>query len=153
MTWGIGRSDVQLLLADKDIERIDGDAANGAFLLDAARLRLESARTLQTSDPVSSFEIAYEGVRHAATALLTQQGLRPTSNGGHRAICRVVVAQFGPGFDFFNRMRQIRNTVEYQRGPGALEIQAAVVDEAMRYLGEIIDRSERLLPELPMWRI
>lgn len=152
MTWDTGRSEIAAALERGELESITGDAANGAFLLGQARLRLDSARTILDTDPVGAFEFAYESVRHTATALLLQQGLRPTSDGGHIAICRAVSAQFGGAFDFLNHLRILRNALEYPRGPGSLDIQASVMAKALDYAEDTLQRSTLLLEELTIWR-
>lgn len=105
MTWTKGRQEVQNLLDNKHLDRITGDAANGQFLITAAKTRLTSAQTIAPTDAVGAFELAYESVRLSATALRLQQGLRPKSEGGHLAVVDAVRAQFGDAFDFFNVMR------------------------------------------------
>src|SRR6185437_2022080 len=61
-----------------------------------ARRGLEAARALADSAPDSSVVLAYDAARQACVAVLAQQGLRPTTTGGHYAIEEVVRAQFGP---------------------------------------------------------
>jgi hypothetical protein len=76
--------------------------------------------------PDSAFVLAYDAARSAATALLAQQGLRPTTKGGHYAVEHAVRAQFGPGFRQFGALRRRRNELEYPERPDDY----ATVDEA-----------------------
>ena len=82
-------------------------------MLDKAQRTLDTARTIAAADPNSAYTLAYEAARHAGTALLAQQGLRPTSRGGHYALERALRGQFGQGFRAFGTMRRRRNELEY----------------------------------------
>ena len=55
--------------------------------------------------------------RQACVALLAQQGLRPTSAGGHYAIEEVIRAQFGSSLRAFGGLRRRRNELEYPPYP------------------------------------
>ena len=81
MTWTPGHETITELLAVGHLARISGDAANGYYLLEQAHHRLASARVIAGTDPIGSFELAYDGVRQAAVALLAQQGLRAKLEG------------------------------------------------------------------------
>lgn len=84
MTWMQGHTTITELLAVGHLARISGDAANGAYLLEQGRQRIASAHTIAANDPVGAFfELAYDGVRQAAVALLAQQELRAKLEGGH----------------------------------------------------------------------
>lgn len=65
-----------------------------------------SAGELADTDPDSAYTLAYDAARFACTALLTHQGLRPTTTGGHDAVDVAVREQFGG-------MRRQRNELEY----------------------------------------
>jgi uncharacterized protein (UPF0332 family) len=147
-----GNEDIQRSLDDQSLEQIAGEAAHGEFLLDAARKAVASAKMIAEFDPVSAFEVVYTAARHSATALLIQQGLRPTTQGGHQAVCDVARAQFGDSYDFLNEMRILRNSLEYPRGPGSLKIQTNVVSKAITYTEDLIAKSEKALPVLTIWR-
>jgi hypothetical protein len=58
-------------------------------------------------------QLAYDAARKAALALLTAQGLRATTNGGHKATAEAAAAQFDGTFDRLDRMRRRRNDAEY----------------------------------------
>jgi HEPN domain-containing protein len=94
--------------------------------LEKASVTLETARSAADRDPDSAFVLAYDAARSAATALLAQQGLRPTTKGGHYAVEQAVRAQFGPGFRQFGALRRRRNELEYPERPDDY----ATVDEA-----------------------
>jgi hypothetical protein len=95
MRWNAGEATVERLLADGRVERVQGAQADGASWLDRARRGLEAARVLADSAPDSSVVLAYDAARQACVAVMAQQGLRPTTAGGHYAVEEVVRAQFG----------------------------------------------------------
>jgi hypothetical protein len=45
-----------------------------------------AARAIEQASPDSAFVLAYDAARQACTAPLAQQGLRPTTSGGHYAV-------------------------------------------------------------------
>jgi len=70
-------------------------AANGDPLLGKAARTLESATALVERDPDTAYVLAYDAARYSGTALLAQQGLRPTTAVGHHAVETILRAQFG----------------------------------------------------------
>jgi uncharacterized protein (UPF0332 family) len=138
--WAKGRVQIRELIDTGQLEHITGAATNAQFLLDAAHKRLDSALIVQTSDPVDAFELAYAAARHAATALLVQQGLRPKSQGGHLVVINAVRAQFGDDrFQRLDSMRRTRNTLEYPVSPEALIIETEA-QEAIDHTRDLIER-------------
>lgn len=124
--WKRGEAEIEALIASGDLQKLTGDAANGERLLKKAAVTLETARSATERDPDSSFVLAYDAARQAATALLAHQGLRPSTKGGHYAVEIAVRAQFGPGFRQFGALRRRRNELEYPERPG----DDATVEEA-----------------------
>lgn len=86
MRWSTGETTVERLLAARHLERIQGAMADGGSWLERARRGLDAARVLAESAPDSSVVLAYDAARQACVAVLAQQGLRPTSTGGHYAV-------------------------------------------------------------------
>ncbi|MGO9079190.1 MAG: hypothetical protein ACLQDY_09130 [Streptosporangiaceae bacterium] len=74
-----------------------GAAADGVPLLAQARRTVATARSLVQADAYSAYVLAYDAARFVCIALLAQQGMRGTTNGGHYAVERAVRAQFGAG--------------------------------------------------------
>jgi hypothetical protein len=83
MRWSTGAAEVERLLAKGHIERVQGAQADGASWLDRARRSLDAARVIAHDAPDSSVVLAYDAARQACVAILAQQGLRPTTAGGH----------------------------------------------------------------------
>jgi hypothetical protein len=108
-----------------------------ASLLEKAATTLTTARGAIESDPDSALVLAYDAARQAITGLLAQQGLRPTTKGGHYAVERAARAQFGQGFRQFGALRRRRNELEYPERPG----DDATTDEAT----EAVDNAEAII--------
>ena len=147
MRWSTGEATVERLLAAGHVERVQGAQADGASWLDRARRGLQAARVLAESAPDSSVVLAYDAARQACVALLAQQGLRPTTVGGHYVVEEVIRAQFGPALRAFGGLRRRRNELEYPLFPTE-QASAAEAAETLKTAGEIIDAASKLVPSL-----
>jgi uncharacterized protein (UPF0332 family) len=148
--WKLGETDIEALIAAGELQKLTGDAARGDRLLAKAATTLETARTVIERDPDSAVVLAYDAARHALTALLAHQGLRPTTRGGHYAVEQAVKAQFGQGFRQFGPLRRRRNELEYPERPG----DDATADEAAEAVAnghEIIRSAQDLLDQLGLF--
>src|ERR1035441_2263469 len=115
--WQTGEAEVEQLIRQRELEHVTGAAAGGAPLLTQARKTAATAEGLVQADAYSAYVLAYDAARFACVALLAQQGMRPTANGGRYAVERAVRAQFGAGFRPFADLRRRRNELEYPRLP------------------------------------
>jgi hypothetical protein len=97
--------------------------------------------------PDSGFTLAYDAARLATTAVLIQQGLRPTTSGGHYVADQAVRAQFDDVFKSFGVLRRRRNELEYLLDPAA-EATAEEAADAVAKVESIITSAAKLLPEL-----
>lgn len=147
MRWSTGEATVERLLAAGHVERVQGAQADGASWLDRARRGLEAARVLAESAPDSSVVLAYDAARQACVALLAQQGLRPTTAGGHYVVEEVIRAQFGPALRAFGGLRRRRNELEYPLYPTE-QASAAEAAETLKTADELIDAASKLVPNL-----
>jgi hypothetical protein len=148
--WTQGEAEIEQQLAVGDLQQVTGGRSNGAVLLDKAQRTLDTARTVAAADPNSAYTLAYDAARHAGTALLAQQGLRPTSRGGHYALERALRGQFGQGFRAFGTMRRRRNELEYPDLPD----ETASMQETQQALDDaqaLIDAANQLLPSLEIF--
>ena len=124
-----------------------GAAADGTPLLEQASKTAATAAGLVSSDAYSAYVLAYDSARFACIALLTQQGLRATTSGGHYAVEQAVRAQFGDGFRPFGALRRRRNELEYPHLPA----DTATSEEAEQAAGtaqSLIIEAGKLLPQL-----
>jgi HEPN domain-containing protein len=147
MRWSAGEAVVERLLAAGHIERVQGAQADGESWLDRARRSLEAARVLADGAPDSSVVLACDAARQACVALLAQQGLRPTTAGGHYAVEEVIRAQFGPALRAFGGLRRRRNELEYPLYPTE-QASPAEAAETLKTAAEIIDSATKLVPNL-----
>lgn len=145
--WMAGEAEIEELLASGELQQLTGEAANGERLLTKASTTLVTARSVIESDPDSAFVLAYDAARQALTGLLAQQGLRPTTKGGHYAVERAVRAQFGPGFRQFGALRRRRNELEYPERPGD-DADTAEATEAVEKAQAIVTAATGLNGEL-----
>jgi len=74
------------MIKDRELQRVRGAAAEGMGWSTKAATTLTSAEELVEADPNSAYTLAYDAARFACAGLLAQQGLRPTTSGGHYAI-------------------------------------------------------------------
>lgn len=151
MSWKQGHTTIAELLDRGHLEQITGQAANGHYLMGQARQRVTTATSILQADRISAYNLAYDGTRQAATALLIQQGLRPRQEGGHIAITEAVQAQFGEPFRLLNAMRRRRNKLEYPQDPNDVAIDDETAAEAIAYAQRTVAAAEQLLPRLPIW--
>jgi hypothetical protein len=143
--WPRGEAEIERLLGLKHLQAVTGAAANGRPLLDKAHRTLGTASSIASTDPDSAFVLAYGAARYAA--LLTQQGLRPTTAGGHVAVESAIRAQFGDGFRSFGFLRRRRNELEYpSSGSTTSDVEEAT--EAVAQSRSIIEAADQLLPNL-----
>jgi len=111
--WQKGRADIEQLLASGDLDRVQPSGDLTDRLLDEAAAHIDTAHAAIDDDPTGALQIGYDAARKAAIALLAAQGLRGTTEGGHRAIAAAAAAQFNGTFDRLERMRRRRNAAEY----------------------------------------
>ena len=117
MRWNQGRATIDKLIADGELQRVPPSREHADQLLAQALKDMESAELLRDSNPKRAYESLYDAARMALTAVLENQGLRPTSRGGHIAPYTAVAAQLDPPMGAvlrpFDRMRRTRNRSEY----------------------------------------
>jgi len=117
MRWNQGRAEVDKLIAAGELQRVPPNREHADQLLAQARKDLGSAELLRDNNPKRAYESLYDAARMALTAVLENEGLRPTSHGGHIAPYTAVTAQLDPPMGTvlrpFDRMRRTRNRSEY----------------------------------------
>jgi hypothetical protein len=151
MRWEQGRATIEQMLADGELQQVPASRQQADRLLAQARHHLDSADKVRAEDPAGGYALAYDAARKALAAVLENQGLRPTSRGGHLAIAEAVRAQLdppmGPILRRFNRMRVRRNQAEYPPAD-APELTSDDVAEDESKAEQIIDLASRLLDEM-----
>ena len=148
--WPRGEAEIEQLIAAKQLQRVVGGQANGEHLMEKAARTVATAGEIARDDPDSAYVLAYDAARYSATALLAQQGLRPTTSGGHYAVEVALRAQFGDGFRAFGAMRRRRNELEYPSGPG----ETTTPEEAGRAITDaehLLRAAQQLITTLPIF--
>lgn len=147
MRWTSGEAEIERLLDQGSIERVQGAQADGESWLERARRSLDAAQMLAQAAPDSSITVTYDAARQACVALLAQQGLRPTTSGGHYVIEEAIRAQFGASLRAFGGLRRRRNELEYPLYPTE-KASAEEAAEAIETADHIIEAVAGLLPNL-----
>lgn len=148
--WGQNTGLIERFLQSGELQRIHGPAADAGPWLAKARRTRTTAEVIARTDPDSGYVLCYDAARQACTTLLAQQGLRPTTCGGHLVVDEAVRAQFGDAFRPYRALRIRRNQLEYPTMPqdaaGADEIEEALFDAE-----RIIIAAEKLVPHLGLF--
>lgn len=149
MSWERGRTEVERLLADGELEHVTPSPDVARRLLENAEAHSGLAERGVDDDPAGALQLSYDAARKASAALLAVQGLRSTTRGGHIAIVDAVRAQFNDrgGIEVFgrlNRLRRRRNTTEYPdaHSPTVTEDDAR---QALTTAREVVDAAKKLI--------
>jgi hypothetical protein len=124
--WQRGEAEVEQLVGRGELELVTGSQADGTALLAQARRTATSAAGLVESDTHRAYVLAYDAARFACNALLAQQGLRATTNGGHYAVEREIDLAFAgassekPAVSAESTSRYIARLASYGRRPTTL---------------------------------
>jgi hypothetical protein len=145
--WTRGSAEIEQMLKAGHLQQVTGAAADGAPWIAKATATAQTADGITASDPNSAYTLAYDAARFACVGLLAQQGLRPTSSGGHYAVQRGVLAQFGSPFDPFGVMRRRRNELEYPDFPDET-VEPQEAETAVNNARSIIESAAQLLNHL-----
>ena len=139
------------MLADGELQRVPDSREHADRLLAQARVHVASALKVCDAGPTGGYALAYDGARKALTAILENEGLRPTTRGGHLAVSEAVRAQLDPPMGRilrrFNRMRTRRHDAEYPPIDSP-EISPADVREDQETAESLIELAARVLEEM-----
>lgn len=154
MKWQQGRSDIDTMLADGELERVQASREHADRLLVQARRHLASAEATCDTDPEGAYDTMYDAARKALWAVLANQGLRPTRRGGHLAVHDAVRAQLdppmGPQLRPFDRMRRQRQEAEYPRIDTPEMVADDVRDDLVK-VRSIVDIAEKVLDDMSVF--
>lgn len=149
MRWNQGRTEIDKLIADGELQRVPPNREHADQLLVQSRKDLASAELLLDSNPKRAYESLYDAARMALTAVLENEGLRPTSHGGHIAPYSAVIAQLDPPMGAilrpFDRMRRTRNRSEYPSfttpdvTPDNVRADLPVAESIVEVCGSVLD--------------
>lgn len=151
MRWEQGRAVIERMLADGELQQIPASRDQADRLLAQARVHVASALLVCASDPPGGYALAYDAARKALTAILENEGLRPTTRGGHLAVVEALRAQLDPPMGRmlrqFNRIRIRRHDAEYPPTDSP-EITSADVREDQATAASLIEVAAGLLDEM-----
>jgi hypothetical protein len=120
MRWEKGRDRIEEMLNGQPprLQKVVPSREHADRLVRQARAHLTTAARVADDDPSGAYGMLYDAARKALTAVLQNQGLRPTTRGGHLAAYDAVTAQLDPPLGKtlrpFNRLRRTRNSAEYR---------------------------------------
>lgn len=154
MRWEQGRAEIDRLLAAGELERVLPSREHADRLLGQARRHLDSAEKTCESDPEGAYGVLYDAARKALWAVLANQGIRPTSKGGHLAVYHAVTAQMDPPMGQqlrpFDRMRRRRHDAEYPR-VDTPELTVDDIRDDLPKIRAIVQIAERVLDNMSVY--
>lgn len=153
MSWAKGADAIEDLIRRGHLERVVADPDEATYLLDKARTHLTTAERNCADDPEIAYDALYAAARKALTALLRQQGLRPTREGGHEVVIQAAEAQLvppaGPILRPYRRLRRTRAGGDYQASEGALHPDDVLAD--LPAAARIVDAVADVLSQMPVF--
>ncbi len=154
MRWEQGRADIDALIADGHIERVPASREHADRLVEQAGRHLTSAEATADGDPEGAYGVLYDAGRKALWAVLANEGLRPTTRGGHLAVYRAVLAQLDPPMGAtlrpFDRMRRQRHAAEYPATDTPALSSQDVLDDLPK-IRAIVDLATRVLDTMGVY--
>jgi HEPN domain len=151
MRWEQGRTTIDLMLKEWELQKVTASREQADKLIEQAKIHLRTVESIITSDPAGAYQLLYDATRKSLVAMLENQGLRPTSTGGHTAVGIAATAQLDPPTGGvlrpFDRMRKRRNKTEYpddRTPPMTTEEVQRTIPTAVA----IIDLAERVLDQM-----
>jgi hypothetical protein len=151
MKWDQGRTVIDRMLADTELQRVPASREQANRLIDQAGAHLSSAADICDQDPLGGYALLYDAARKALAAILENQGLRPTTRGGHLAAYEAIRAQLDPPMGKvlrpFDRMRRQRHDAEYPPTDSPT-LTPADIREDIPKAADIIDLAQRILDEM-----
>ncbi|MDR0782817.1 MAG: HEPN domain-containing protein [Propionibacteriaceae bacterium] len=154
--WEQGRAEIDQLLNQGRLERVSPNRDHAIALIEQAHKAILSAELLAgTDDTITAFLAAYDAARKALTAVLANQGLRPTGGeGGHAVLREAVLAQLEPpprkDLRAFGWMRQVRNNSAYP-DPERKTATPEELKDAITAAKAIITVAEAVIPVMPVY--
>lgn len=151
MRWNQGREVIERMLDARELQRVPPSRDHADRLVEQASKHLTSADAICDVDAPGGYALVYDAARKALTAMLEDQGLRPTTRGGHLAVYEAVRAQLDPPLGStlrpFDRMRRQRHDVEYPP-TDAPALTPEDVREDLPKAGEIVALAARVLDQM-----
>jgi hypothetical protein len=142
------------MLAAGELERVQPSREHADRLIGQARRHVDSAAKTCQSDPEGAYGVLYDAARKAMWAVLANQGLRPTTRGGHLAVYHAVTAQLDPPMGQqlrpFDRMRRQRHDAEYPRLDSP-ELTPDDIHDDLPKIRAIVEIADRVLGNMSVY--
>jgi hypothetical protein len=153
MSWDKGRDVIEDLLDRGHLEQAPGNESEAEYLIAKARAHLQTAVAVADDDPEIAYDALYAAARKALTALLVQQGLRPTRAGGHEVTIEAATAQLVPPLGDvlrpFRRLKRRRGQGDYAGSEDQIHPEDIAAD--LPASEAIVDAASRVLPQLTVF--
>ncbi len=153
MSWEKGIEVIEALLRAGRLEQVIANPDEAHYLLDRAHTHLATAAKTAIDHPEIAYDALYAAARKALTALLVQQGLRPTRAGGHEAVIQAAQAQLvpplGPVLKPYRRLRRVRGGGDHLTSQGALSADDVTVD--LPVATAIVEAAVKVVPNMPVY--
>jgi hypothetical protein len=129
-------SDVEALVRDGRIERVEADADAAFEKVREAGRHLKSATQIADADPAGAYALLYDAARKAIDAHMLASGYRVSKGriGAHEATARYASAMLGGDAQQFDRMRRNRNRSEY----GVWEVGRSTLEADLEHARRIV---------------
>jgi len=149
LTWLPG-SNIDYLVSNGRLEWVTPDPEFSKSLLEKAKRHIFSAALIaETDDSDLAISNAYDAARKALTAIIADQGLRPTLRGGHTVILELLRPQFPDSrevFLGFDWLRIKRHGAEYP-DPTQTPVSEADLQDALNIAKDVVSLAERYLDQ------
>jgi hypothetical protein len=134
-------ADVQRLLDERKIERVEPDPETAREEIATARRHIAAAAEIAELDPTLAFTGLYDAMRKAIQAHMRANGYRITKGPGAHvktgeyALAALDALRIEAHLDEFDALRQLRNQSEYE----ALFVQPDEVQEVLAHARAIVE--------------
>lgn len=142
-------ANVEALVREGRLERVEADIAAARHRLSEARQHLASASLVIDVDPAGAYSLLYDAARKAIDAHMLASGYRASEGrlGTHGATARYASAALGSGprggsAQRFDRMRRNRNRSEY----GVWQIGRSTLETDLEHARAIVELVDEGLP-------
>jgi len=152
--WPHGRAEVEALLRGRRLEQVPPSTDNARALITKARQHLVTAEAVAPTDPDIGMDALHNANRKALEAVLLDQGLRTTRDGGHTAPYEAAKAQLRttartarPELFVYEVVRRLRHGADY--ASYELRLAASDVADNLEDSRALVEICARLVGSMP----
>lgn len=152
--WPHGRAEVEALLRGRRLEQVPPSTDNARALITKARQHLVTAEAVAPTDPDIGMDALHNANRKALEAVLLDQGLRTTRDGGHTAPYEAAKAQLRttartarPELFVYEVVRRLRHGADY--ASYELRLAARDVADNLEDSRALVEICARLVGSMP----